>query len=341
MKGAEYEIHRRALQRRTACGVLVGAKADATERAVDAREPYDTGERAMKWLRKKSTEVQGMSAAVVVDGNYAAALQNIAAKLAEADPREMARTYFKEALAFEKSKQATQENLTKIAWRVAGGAMFVALVSILGSAALVQLKRPTPPVIIKDNTATGDVQVIDVARSGSVTFGELEVRKALRDYVKLREGYDWYTIQDAYDTVTLMNSPREQTLYSALYNRKNSPLNVLTDKFRVIAQPGAITFVGTTAQVFFSKKTISLSTQGGSTPMPPKTEYWVATITYEVGDLPTKSNEQVLNPIGFRVTSYSVDRDWTRSATDGVAMIPSAATSSESAPSSTQGGTAR
>nr|WP_282100663.1 type IV secretion system protein [Burkholderia sp. Tr-862] len=253
----------------------------------------------------------------------------------------MARTYFRQALAFEKSKQSMQENMTKIAWRVAGGAMFVALASILGSAALVQLKRPTPPVIIKDNTATGDVQVIDVARSGSVTFGELEVRKALRDYVKLREGYDWYTIQDAYDTVTLMNSPREQTLYSTLYSRKNSPLNVLQDKYRVIAQPGAITFVGTTAQVFFSKKTISLSTQGGAAPQPPKTEYWVATITYEVGDLPTKSNEQVLNPIGFRVTSYSVDRDWTRNAPDGAAMIPSAATSPESAPANTQGGASR
>ncbi|MGU7843964.1 virB8 family protein [Burkholderia sp. AW33-5] len=318
--------------------MLVGAKADATERAVDAREPYDTGERAMKWIRKKSAEPQGISAALVADGNYAAALQAIAAKLADADPREMARTYFKEALAFEKSKQATQENLTKIAWRVAGGAMFVALVSILGSAALVQLKRPTPPVIIKDNTATGDVQVIDVARSGSVTFGELELRKALRDYVKLRESYDWYAIQDAYDNVTLMNSPREQTQYAALYSRKNSPQNVLTDKFRVIAQPGAITFVGSTAQVFFSKKTISLAMQGGSTPVPPKTEYWVATITYEMGDLPTKSNEQVLNPTGFRVTSYSVDRDWTRSVTDGVAQMPSAATSSESAPTRAQGG---
>ncbi|PQP10846.1 hypothetical protein C5615_32815 [Burkholderia cepacia] len=295
----------------------------------------------MKWPRKKSTEVQGMPAAVVADGNYAAMLQNLATKLAEADPREMARTYFKQALAFEKSKQSMQENMTKIAWRVAGGAMFVALASIIGSAALVQLKRPTPPVIIKDNTATGDVQVIDVARSGSVTFGELEVRKALRDYVKLREGYDWYTIQDAYDTVTLMNSPREQTLYATLYGRKNSPLNVLQDKYRVIAQPGAITFVGTTAQVFFSKKTISLSTQGGAAPPPPKTEYWVATITYEVGDLPTKSNEQVLNPIGFRVTSYSVDRDWTRNAPDGAAMIPSAATSPESAPANTQGGASR
>ncbi|TAM00365.1 MAG: type IV secretion system protein [Paraburkholderia sp.] len=287
----------------------------------------------MNWLKKKSAEGQGASNLVVADGNFAAALQQLAGKLAEADPREMARTYFKQALAFEKSKQQLQESTTKIAWRVAGGAMFVALVSILGSACLVQLKKPLPPVIIKDNTATGDVQVIDVAHSGTVTFGELEVRNALRNYVKLRESYDWYTIQDDYDTVSLMNSPREQTLYASLYDHKNSPQNVLTDKFRVLVKPGAINFVGSTAQVFFSKQIISLASQGSSAQMPPKTEYWIATITYEMGELPTKSNEQVLNPTGFRVTSYSVDRDWTRSGvTEGATPTPSAVTSPESAP---------
>ncbi len=293
----------------------------------------------MKWTPRKSAGVQAEPAATATDGNYAAALQHLAAKLADADPREMARLYFREALSFEKSRQQLQEAMTKIAWRVAGGAMFVALASILGSAALVQLKRQEPPVIIRDNTASGDVQVIDVAHSGSVTFGELEVRAALRKYVELRESYDWYTIQDAYDTATLMNSPREQTLYAALYDRRNSPQNVLTDKFRVIARPGAITFVGSTAQVFFSKTTVALSAQGGSTPVPPKTEYWVATITWEMGDLPTRSNEQALNPTGFRVTSYSVDRDWTRSTTENVVPMPAAATSSQSAPASVSSST--
>lgn len=293
----------------------------------------------MKWIPRKSAGVQAEPAAIATDSNYAAALQHLAAKLADADPREMARLYFREALSFEKSRQQLQEAMAKIAWRVAGGAMFVALASILGSAALVQLKRPEPPVIIRDNTASGDVQVIDVAHSGSVTFGELEVRAALRKYVELRESYDWYTIQDAYDTATLMNSPREQTLYAALYDRRNSPQNVLTDKFRVIARPGAITFVGSTAQVFFSKTTVALSAQGGSTPVPPKTEYWVATITWEMGDLPTRSNEQALNPTGFRVTSYSVDRDWTRSTTENVVTMPAAATSSQSAPASVSSST--
>ncbi|WP_320534373.1 virB8 family protein [Robbsia andropogonis] len=291
----------------------------------------------MKWVPRKlaaTTSAPGTLAA----NAYATALRDASAALADADPRDMARMYFKQALVFEQSRQQLQENARKIAWRVAGGALFIALASIIGSAVLVQLKRPSPPVIIRDNTATGNVEVIDVARSGSVSFGELEVRAALRQYVELRESYDWYTIQDAYDTVSLMNSEREQGQYASLYDHKNSPQNILTDKYRVIAHIGAITFIGSTAQVFFSKTMVPLSSQGSGAVVVPKTEYWVATITYEIGELPTRSNDQTRNPTGFRVTSYSVDRDWTRSTTDSVVPMPSAATAAQSAPS---GGGAR
>jgi type IV secretion system protein VirB8 len=82
----------------------------------------------MKWMPWKPARAPAEPVAVAVDGNCAAALQHIAAKLADADPREMARMYFREALSFEKSRQQLQENMTRIAWRVACGAMFVALV---------------------------------------------------------------------------------------------------------------------------------------------------------------------------------------------------------------------
>ncbi|WP_196786533.1 virB8 family protein [Burkholderia territorii] len=228
--------------------------------------------------------------------------------------RETAKTYFEQALAFEKSKQDTLEQSRATAWNVTRGFGGLAGVAIIGAFILVFLNKPAPPVVLRDNTATGEVQVIDAARSGHISFGELEDRAALRRYVELREGYDWETIQDAYDSVLLMSNPREQDQYKALYDRANAPQKLLTDKFRVISKVGAITFVGSTAQVFFSRQLLALS---GTTP--PKTEYWVATITYEHDNLPAKSSELELNPTGFKVTSYTVDRDWTRSGTDSAA----------------------
>jgi type IV secretion system protein VirB8 len=125
----------------------------------------------------------------------------------------------------------------------------------------------------------------------------------------MRESYDWETIQDMFDAVKLMSADKERDQFISMYSLANAPQKVLKDQYRVIARVGAITFVGSTAQVFFSRKLISLSAS-----MPPKTEYWVATVAYRHDHLPEKASELELDPTGFRVTSYVVDRDWTRAA---------------------------
>jgi type IV secretion system protein VirB8 len=242
--------------------------------------------------------------------------------------REEAKWYLSQALEFEKSKQASDAKLTSVAWRVAIGAGLIAVVSIVCAAALVQLKRPNPPVILHDNTVSGKVDVLDVVRDGTVPFGEVEDRADLTTYVTLRESYDWYTIQDMFDTVKLMSADKERDQYVALYSLPNAPQKVLKDQFRVIATVGPITFIGKTAQVLFSKKLISLSGN-----MEPKTEYWVATISYRHDNLPEKKSELVRDRTGFRVTSYSVDRDWTRAAdTDTAQTSPQVATAPSAAP---------
>jgi type IV secretion system protein VirB8 len=147
-------------------------------------------------------------------------------------------------------------------------------------------------------------------------YTEKNDRADLRRYVEMRESYDWETIQDMFDAVKLMSADKERDQFISMYSLANAPQKVLKDQYRVIARVGAITFVGSTAQVFFSRKLISLS---GS--MPPKTEYWVATIAYRHDHLPEKASELELDPTGFRVTSYVVDRDWTR-ASDAPTSVP-------------------
>ncbi|WP_179258637.1 virB8 family protein [Caballeronia sordidicola] len=226
------------------------------------------------------------------------------------------RWYLQQALKFETSKQEQQAKQTKLAWRVAIGAGAIAVVSVIGSAALVQLKRPNPPAVLRMNDTTGVVDVLNVSPNNREIFTEKNDRADLRRYVEMRESYDWETIQDMFDAVKLMSADKERDQFISMYALANAPQKVLKDQFRVIARVGAITFVGSTAQVFFSRKLISLS---GS--MPPKTEYWVATIAYRHDHLPEKASELELDPTGFRVISYVVDRDWTR-ASDAPAPVP-------------------
>jgi type IV secretion system protein VirB8 len=230
------------------------------------------------------------------------------------------RWYLQQALKFETSKQEQQAKQTKLAWRVAIGMGAIAVVSIIGSAALVQLKRPNPPAVLRMNDTTGVVDVLNVTPNTREIFTEKNDRADLRRYVEMRESYDWETIQDMFDAVKLMSADKERDRFISMYALANAPQKVLKDQYRVIARVGAITFVGSTAQVFFSRKLISLS---GT--MPPKTEYWVATIAYRHDHLPEKASELELDPTGFRVTSYVVDRDWTR-ASDTPAPVQPAPT---------------
>ena len=239
---------------------------------------------------------------------------------------EMGKWYLKQAMLFEKSKQDSQKRITQLALRGAIGALVVAAVSIVGSSALVLLKRSNPPAVLRVNTVNGVTDVLDVATEGHMSFTEAQDRADLRRYVEMRESYDWETIQDLFNSVKLMSAEQERDVYVKLFALPNAPQKVLKDQYRIVARVGPITFVGSTAQVFFSKKLIPLGSG-----QQPKTEYWVATISYRHEQIPEKRSELDVNPNGFRVTSFTVDRDWTRS-TDATAAAPAAA-STLSAPS--------
>ena len=232
---------------------------------------------------------------------------------------EMGKWYLKQAMLFEKSKQDSQKRITQLALRGAVGALVVAAVSIVGSSALVLLKRPIPPAVLRVNTVNGVTDVLDVATEGHMSFTEAQDRADLRRYVEMRESYDWETIQDLFNSVKLMSAEQERDVYVKLFALPNAPQKVLKDQYRIVARVGPITFVGSTAQVFFSKKLIPLGSG-----QQPKTEYWVATISYRHEQIPEKRSELDVNPNGFRVTSFTVDRDWTRS-TDATAAAPAVA----------------
>jgi type IV secretion system protein VirB8 len=231
---------------------------------------------------------------------------------------QMGKWYLNQAMLFEKSKQDSQKKITQLALRGAAGALVVAAVSIVGSSALVLLKRPNPPAVLRVNTANGVTDVLEIAPDSRMTYTEQQDRADLRRYVEMRESYDWETIQDLFDTVKLMSAEQERDVYMKLFSLPNAPQKVLKDQYRIIAHVGAITFVGSTAQVFFSKKLIPLGSG-----QPPRTDYWVATITYRHEQISEKRSERDVNPNAFKDTSYTVERDSTRS-TDATAAAPAA-----------------
>ncbi|AFJ90381.1 Inner membrane protein forms channel for type IV secretion of T-DNA complex VirB8 (plasmid) [Burkholderia sp. KJ006] len=230
-----------------------------------------------------------------------------AAPAVEVNDFDAAKWYLKQARELERTKQQTMVYRTKVATRgmqLMGG---VASIAVIGAIALAVLKVPNPPAVLRVDSSTGKIDVLPTSSKGTVTFTEKEDRAALRQYVERRESYDWETINDMHMAVLATSSQQEGAEYDRFIRGAGSPLVMLKDQARVIARVGAITFVGHTAQVFFSKEYVPLNPS-----IARQTTYWVATIAYRRDDLPEKQEIQDVNPGGFKTTSYQVARDWSR-----------------------------
>lgn len=234
------------------------------------------------------------------------AVPGAALDLKEIDELDAGRWYLKQARELEKSKQAEIQKRAELAWKGMQWMGAVTIISIFGILYLVLLKIPNPPAVLRVDNATGKVDVLPTT-TGKVAFGEKADRADLRRYVEMRESYDWETIQDMHDAVMMMSSGQEGDLYNTFINSTSSPLKLLKDQARVIAKVGVITFVGATAQVFFSKEYVPLNPV-----LRRETTYWVSTIVYRHDDVPEKKDQQDINPTGWKATSYTVTRDWTR-----------------------------
>jgi type IV secretion system protein VirB8 len=216
--------------------------------------------------------------------------------------------YLEQARQFEKNKRDGERREVKIAWRVGIAGVVFAAISLIGTVSLAVLKRPNPPAVLRVDASTGKVDVLPTTANGHVSWDEKNDRADLRRYVEARESYDWETINDMHDFVMLESDDHEKGLYDAFIRGPRGPLKVLKDSVRVIANVSVITFVNDTAQVFFSKRVVQLNA-GAITPEP---EYWIATISFKRENVPESTDAQDLDPTGFRVTSYRVDRDWSR-----------------------------
>ncbi len=230
--------------------------------------------------------------------------------VADMTPDQVGTWFLEQAMAFERSKTETERASKKLAWRCFASAMALAGVTVVASAVVVFVNKPNPPAIMQVNDRTGEVTMLRTLSDPKIAYGKATDYKYLRDYIRYRESYDWEMIQDYYNATLLLSDAREGNIYAAFNadGNKNAPVNVLKDRYRVIATGGTISFVGETALVSLTKKTIPLNGQ------PPVTEYFVATVAFGYENQPMDDRDRGINVPGFKVTSYHVERDITKSA---------------------------
>ncbi|BCF95416.1 virB8 family protein [Paraburkholderia largidicola] len=217
--------------------------------------------------------------------------------------------YLSQAREMEKNDREKERRISKLAWRVAGAALAFAGIALIGAISLAVLKRPNPPAVLRVDQSTGKVDVLPTTANGHVTWPEKTDRANLRAYVEARESYDWETINDMHEFVMFESDGHEKDQYDSWLRGPDGPLTTLKDQYRLLAKVTAITFVGDTAQVFFTVRTKPL-TAGTKEPDPVN---YIATISYKYVNVPEKKDEQDMDPTGYRTVSYRRDKDWSRS----------------------------
>lgn len=219
-------------------------------------------------------------------------------------PKQQAISFIQEAHDFEKAKVSESEKSKRIAWRITGVSVIVILFLSFALASLVPLKSVQPYVITVDNN-TGATEVVNVMRESETSYGQVTDRFWLSQYVKYRENYDWWTVQDSYEASMLLSSAPVQIEISDFFDSPAAPYKVFKDQFRVDVKIISISWIGTTAQIRFEKKVKSL--QQGTKDQAVKR--YIATIAYRYINTPQTEAERLVNPLGFQVVSYSVDSE--------------------------------
>ncbi|WP_412497220.1 virB8 family protein [Vibrio fluvialis] len=218
--------------------------------------------------------------------------------------------YLAQMKGFEEDRIALAKSDAKKAWRVSIAFGVIAAISIIALMLIMPLKETVPYLLMVDQDGNTSFAK-PLSDAEQVSYGEALDKYWVNVFLVARNGYEWETIQNSYNTVKLMSEEKVFVPYDTYIRGKESPELLFgeNNSLRVVANN--ITFLPKTseefliAQVQFSREV--LNKNGLPDPLYKKT-YWTATLTFDyLAEIKTEA-DRMLNPLAFRVTSYREDR---------------------------------
>ena len=227
------------------------------------------------------------------------------------DVEHLTNEYLKGIKAFESDTVALAKRETLIYKKVAGGASVLAVLAISALAIAMPLKT-IELQIVRVNETTGQVDTLrPMADAQPVTYGESLDKHWLAGFIVARNAYEWETVQNSFNTVKLMSDPKVFGAYVNYIQGKESPVETFDEDWVVKIKIEGISFLPNTSpdqvlsQIVFTRTAENGQGQLVTGHKPTK---WTATLTSDYkADIKT-ADERLLNPLGFRVTSYREDR---------------------------------
>ena len=189
-------------------------------------------------------------------------------------------------------------------------AIICAVLALLCLVALIGLTplKTVEPYVVKEDSKSGLVTVLRPIREEGITAGEALRKYFLAQYIRARETFDPTDIQHAYQTVMLLSDIEVGREYDRWINpdNANSPVKIYgAKKVKRLVNIRSITFLAPdTAQVRFTALE-KLDTSE-------RPSYWIATLQFRFVQNSADEEERLINPVGFKITSYRIDPEVTQ-----------------------------
>jgi len=211
---------------------------------------------------------------------------------------------------FEKAEQANNETYNKamkrsfIGWIIAIIFIFFSFVSMITITVLIPLKEKIPYVVEVDKVS-GETSVTKVTK-GKLTQSESLTKYWINKYVRYRTQYDYQDIEESYELVKAMTSPREFTNYHKDYDTNNleSPYRIYGENTTLKTRIKSISFIDkdtATVRIDIEKKRINEDK--------PKHFPYIVTLSFRFTLEPESEKEIQENPFGFQCTKWRIDSE--------------------------------
>jgi type IV secretion system protein VirB8 len=211
----------------------------------------------------------------------------------------------------------TQRNLLAI---IAMISLFAAAMAVLAVMFLAPLKSVEPYLLQIDETTGITQRVIPLTKKEYAASSAVD-RYFTALYIRMREGYNFNMLRYNYNVVRLMSDPRVFFRFrnqADIKNEESPAFRLKTFGMRDVRVRSMI-YIKAPADKSKAKKASGpsrskmIQARITTTESSPNTndivEQWVVYITFEYADLSLNQEEQLLNPLGYVVTSYQIERE--------------------------------
>lgn len=205
----------------------------------------------------------------------------------------------------------TQRNMLAL---IAAASLLVAVIAAFAVFRLAPLKS-VQPYLIQIDEKTGITQRVQPITRRDYAADQGVDRYFTATYLRLRESYNISVLRYNYNVLRLMstaevfrraraqldpNNPESTAKRLGTYGQRDVKIRSMV----YVTNPGERRNAGTvtTSKILQARITTTESMPN----QPDKSSLWIVTVTFEYADLSLNQEEQLLNPLGYTVTSYQI-----------------------------------